>query len=135
VGTIASLLTNFAKRPAATKAAIEDCERALGTKLPEDYRDFLNFSNGGEGFIGSGSYCALYQVEDLPSRNEGYEVKTQAPGFLLIGSDGGGEAFGFDMRSERCVYVQMPFMPLEWEYARPLGSSFLEFLEHLADMQ
>lgn len=65
--------------------------------MPDDYVGFLRTANGGEGWIGD-RYLVLFRIEDLGTLNVGYEVGELAPGFLLIGSNGAGEAVGFDRR-------------------------------------
>lgn len=117
-------------RPPATSGAIAAFERMTGKELPGDYVDFLKIADGGEGFVGK-SYVILWGVGDLVSLNQGYEVENYAPGLLIFGSDGGGEAFGFDTRTPEWPIVQVPFVGMAWELARPISASFTRFLEHL----
>ena len=49
-------------------------------------------ANGGEGFVGR-AYLILWPIEKLRELNDAYQVEQYAPGFLIFGSDGGGEAF------------------------------------------
>jgi hypothetical protein len=100
-------------------------------RLPVDYREFLKITNGGEGFIGENAYVMFWGVDELVSMNKAYEVDTYVPGFLLFGSNGGGEAFGFDTRKKRWTIVQVPFVGMEWSLAERLGRSFKDFLEKL----
>jgi hypothetical protein len=58
-------------------------------------------------------------------------VEEYIPGLTLIGSDGGGEAFGFDKRSKPWKVVMIPFVALCWEDAKPLANSFTGFLQRL----
>ncbi|HEY4093795.1 MAG TPA: SMI1/KNR4 family protein [Luteibacter sp.] len=78
-------------------------ERSLA-KLPDDYRRFMMAKNGGEGFVGE-SHLILWSVEELASNNREYEIQDYAAGLFLFGSNGGGEAFGFDMRDEATSIV------------------------------
>ena len=57
-------------------------------KLPKSYKEFMIK-------VGGGSFgdTLLYSIEDLVERNECYETKEYAPGWLAIGDDGGGLAF------------------------------------------
>jgi len=88
---------------------IQDVEKNLGIKFPEDYIDFMLFSNGCEGSIGE-NYIILWNTEDIIENNENYEVQTYAPNIVIFGSNGGGEAFGFDMRNKNIKYIMLPFM-------------------------
>jgi SMI1 / KNR4 family (SUKH-1) len=121
--------------PEATNAAIIQSEKQLGMKLPVEYVEFLKLTNGGEGLIGKNAYVMLWGVEELASMNQSYEVQKYAPGLLIFGSDGGGEAYGFDTRTPQWPIVQVPFVGLAWNLARPMGKSFNIFLEHLHEAE
>jgi SMI1/KNR4 family protein SUKH-1 len=118
------------RRPAAEDAAIAESEKQLAVKLPAEYVEFLKLTNGGEGFIGR-NYAILWRVEELASMNESYEVRKYAPGLLIFGSSGGGEAYGFDARTPQWPIVQVPFVGMDWDYADPMGESFNAFLGRL----
>jgi hypothetical protein len=122
---------NLNCRPPATDETVAAFERASGKQLPDDYRQFLKIANGGEGAIGRNAYVILWGVDELASMNQAYEVENYAPGLLIFGSDGGGEAYGFDMRNPQWTTVQVPFVGMTWAQARPIAGSFKGFLEHL----
>lgn len=127
------LFNNFIKKTGANK---EDALRAcliLNFNPPSDYVEALYFSNGGEGFIQQ-SYFRLYSLEELLALNKAYQVKSFAPGLVIFGSNGGGEAYGFDTRQVPLEIVQIPFIPMDFQYAKPLGKNFLEFLHALEEM-
>jgi len=88
-------------------------------------------TNGGEGFIGEEEYLMLWSVEELPSLNEAYEVQQYAPGLLLFGSSGGGEAYGFDTRKQCFEIVRVPFIGMTWDLAQPIATSFDLFMRTL----
>jgi hypothetical protein len=123
-------LGRFTYRPGATSLAIAESEKLLGVTLPMEYTEFLKLTNGGEGFIG-GAYAMLWGVEELPLNNRAYEVTSYAPGLLIFGSNGGGEAFGFDTRDQQWPIVQLPFIGMAWDVAWPMGASFSAFLKRL----
>jgi hypothetical protein len=129
VSDMRKFLVRLNGRPGIQEAAIANIEKQLGTQLPAEYLEFLKIMDGAEGFIGQ-SYVMLWPGEELLSMNEAYEVQKWAPGLLIIGSDGGGEAFGFDTRSGWEI-VEVPFIGMEWDYAIPMGKSFSEFLSRL----
>lgn len=66
----------------------EDIERYFEHKLPKSYRDFISTH---ESELGGDVY--LYLPEDVVERNECYETREYAPGYINIGDNGGGEAF------------------------------------------
>lgn len=126
-------LQGLSHGPGATDNAITEAERQLGLKFPAEYVEFLKIANGGEGFIGKGAYAMLWCIQELASMNRAYEVQKNAPGLLIFGSDGGGEAYGFDTRDPHWPIVQVPFIGMDWRSAQPLGDTFASFLKHLHD--
>ena len=124
------LPAEFNRSPGAPPSSIAHCESQLGLKLPVDYADFLKTADGGEGFLGE-NYLILWSCDELPQLNLSYEVAKFLLGFLIFGSDGGGEAYGFDIRSDPWKIVQIPFIGMNWGDARPMGPSFNAFLEQL----
>lgn len=127
---VAELTRGLERRPPADEAAIEDSERRLGFRFPDDYRAFVLESDGGEGFVGPLGYLMLWPVGELPEYNEDYEVEEMAPGLVLFASDGGGSFYAFEREGGRIVDV--PSMPVEGAYAKRVGDTFVEFLETLA---
>jgi hypothetical protein len=73
--------------PAATPEAIASISQLLPAELPEDYATLLTQSNGVYA-----NHFALYPCEVLPERNATFEVGVYAPGYVLVGGDGGGSA-------------------------------------------
>ncbi len=67
---------------------LSELESYFGEKLPRTYIEFLithNKEMDGDVY--------LYLSEDLIERNECYQTKEYASGFVNIGDNGGGEAF------------------------------------------
>jgi SMI1 / KNR4 family (SUKH-1) len=108
--------------------AIRAAEQALSVRLPEDYASWLGDNDGLEQDLG-GCYLSLYAVEELVERNHGYGVSEFMPGLLLIGSDGGSEGIGLDMRGQDSPVVMVGLSSLRWEEAIQQAESFDEFLE------
>jgi len=63
--------------------------------------------------------------------NRSYQITEYAPGLLLFGSDGGGEAFAFDIRSGEESIVSVPFVGMDLHLARPVARDFQTFLQVL----
>jgi hypothetical protein len=124
------LLANFNGNAPADASAIRQFETDFGVALPEDYARFLSDMNGGEGFIGD-AYVILWSVETLIELNRSYQVADYAPGLLLIGSDGGGEAFAFDLRTDVKSIMSIPFVGTGLNAARPIAPTFEMFLRAL----
>jgi SMI1 / KNR4 family (SUKH-1) len=121
------MLEKFNRNPPAPEALIRKLEIVLGLTPSADYVQFLRQSDGGEGFIGD-AYVILWRIEELLEFNKAYEVAEYARGLLLFGSDGGEEAFAFDMRSTSKPIVSVPFIGMELKLALPVAAGFREFL-------
>jgi len=132
MSNIDDILEEFNTNAGASADAVRTSAESLRMELPIDYASFLGHYNGGEGFIGE-TYLILWKAEELAEMNAAYQVDEYAPGLLLIGSDGGGEAFAFDTRNLPWVVVQVPFVGMDLRYAKQLGASFEDFLNRLAN--
>lgn len=115
----------------ATSDLVKSAELALNLQLPKDYVQFLNYANGGEGFIGPNAYVMLWRVEELAQMNLAYEAARYVPGLLIFGSDGGGEAFAFDTRAEGMPVVSVPFVGMAPNVISTVAPNFSSFLEQL----
>lgn len=73
---------------------IEEIERYFEHALPDSYRQFLV---GHSTELEGNAY--LYLPSQLLERNKCYETKEYAPGYVCIGSNGGGMAFIIDLSS------------------------------------
>jgi hypothetical protein len=126
------LLAEFNGNAGASVTAIQALADALKINFPDDYVAFLGATNGGEGMIGE-TYLMLWPVEEIMKLNTSYQVDEFAPGLLLFGSDGGGEAFAYDTRTNPWQVVKIPFVGMDLEDVEVLSPSFEEFLECLAN--
>ncbi|RPJ52068.1 MAG: SMI1/KNR4 family protein [Acidobacteria bacterium] len=127
------LVSRLKGNPPATEEAILDFERSAGLNLPPDYRAFLRQADGAEGFVGEGGYVILWPVEKLLEWNEAYEVEEYAPGLVLFGSSGGGEAYAFDSREGQMDVVAVPFVGMDLSEVARISMTFAEFLEALSE--
>jgi hypothetical protein len=116
--------------PAAPQA-VELFPKSCAMTVPDDYLQFLRFSNGAMGWLGEKQYLILWPVEKLLENNSSYAVVKCAPNLFLFGSNGGGEAYAFDASSSMSV-VQVPFVPLDPAYAEYLAPTFSNFILSLA---
>lgn len=125
------LSKDLALEEPSTRAQLVNAESSLGYALPKEYKEFLEKTNGAEGFVGDNSFVNLWRAEELQKLNADYEVENYAPGFLIFGSDGGGEAFAFDLTAPNMPIVKMLFVGMGRETATPISATFWEFLEAL----
>lgn len=129
--SLQKLLSGFRCNAPASIEAIRQVESALKITLPIEYKDFLLFADGGEGVVGS-AYLVLWPIADLIRLNEGYGISEYAPGLLVFGSDGGGEAFAFDTRSHPNRIVMVPFVGMDLSEIILVADDLTSFLERLS---
>src|SRR3954447_10511778 len=83
------------REPPASREAVAQLARTLPT-LPAEYLAFLALSNGGEGDLAlEPGWFQLWRTEEVVALNDSYEVATFLPGFIGLGSSGGGELLAF----------------------------------------
>ncbi len=111
--------------PASTEA-LTSSRTGLEKSLPESYFAFLTRANGGEGFIGD-RYVQLWRAEELAEMNRAYKTADFFPNLFFIGSDGGGEAYAFDLSRTDATVFEVPFIGLPTD-ARAIASSIDSFL-------
>ncbi len=121
------LPSDFERNPGASDAVLSAVEKSVQQSLPSDYRSFLLSCNGGERFIGK-HYVVLWKAEELIPFNSDYQTNQFALGIFLIGSNGGGVAYGFDLRVPVPPFIRIPFIGMALEYVKLLAKSFTEFV-------
>ena len=119
------LPNNFDTVSPATPSAIEAAEKFFNLKLPTDYKEFLQFTNGLEGET-QDSYLVLWSAEELVELNEAYNVKEFVSNIIIFGSDGGEEAFSFD--TTNMSIVKLPFIGMGHIPNEKLSDTFSNFL-------
>lgn len=93
--------------------------------LPDDYKEFMLWSNGGEGNIGS-QYLSLWKIEDLMKLNKEYQIqKYLSEKSLVIGTDGGDNCIGFYFGEPTFIFLQ-PLGDLDLSENRFLSQSFTD---------
>ncbi|MCW1915568.1 SMI1/KNR4 family protein [Luteolibacter sp. GHJ8] len=125
-------LENFTTNPPADCNHLADAETHFGKPLPTQYRRFMAEQDGGEGFVGD-QYLILWRAAELVEFHREYEAEKYAPGLVLFGSNGGGEAFAFDTREGSMRIVMVPFVGMSLKDVAPVADSFENFLSNLAD--
>ena len=78
-------------------------------------------------------YLQLWSCEEIIEYNKGNEVQKYMPGFLMFGSDGGGETFTLDCTKTPPAVVLLPAIGFDYESVVPVAGNFLEFLVRLQD--
>jgi hypothetical protein len=83
----------------ATDASLARLVAASPVELPSDYLRFLAFSNGGEGPLGvQPFYFQIDPADEAALALADRRHEEFFPGFVIIGSNGGGEYVALDVR-------------------------------------
>jgi hypothetical protein len=126
-------LTRFKRNGSLSSADIETFESMIGFELPKDYVKFIQYCNGGVGRIGEHGFAQFWRTEEMLELNRAYSVSERVPGLFLFGSDGGNEAFAFDMRSYPISYVKVTYIPMSPDDIIYMANDFASFLEILGN--
>lgn len=127
------MLEQFDANGPSTDETMDAVEKHFGCLLPAQYKRFMSAYGGGEGFIGR-QYVILWKTSELIEFNRDYEVAKYAPELLLFGSNGGGEAFAFDIRGTEGMKIRIvPFIGMSLRDAKLIAETFENFLTRLAE--
>lgn len=128
---LVNYLEKFQVNGPIQKKQIEEVEEELRIKLPPDYVEFMLEANGGEGTVGDSSYLRLWRVVEIIHANKEYTVQEISPGLVLIGSDGGGTAYGYDFRNNQPKLVEVDFIGMDIDTPFFSTDKFSDFIEYL----
>ncbi|MBL6445035.1 SMI1/KNR4 family protein [Fulvivirga sp. 29W222] len=112
---------NIEKNPSLNKADIEKFTSGINFKLPSGYLEFMQASNGAD-ISFDNAYLLLWPLTDLIQLNQDYGAEEFAPGFFLIGSDGGEMAYAISKETSH-IYT-MPFIGMTDEDVTLVSSDF-----------
>jgi hypothetical protein len=112
----------FMKLPSATPSDLLELERVLGISLPTEHRDFLLWSNGGE-LDANGQAIDFWNADKVAARNQRLQVSQRLPNLLLIGSNEGEIALGFEGTAGATHFIAIPFGGLSPETIKIISSS------------
>ncbi len=121
------IVKNLNLSDGAPEVSLNKLMESLELALPAQYVEFMKCTNGVDGFIGN-SYIQIWKVEEMTFLNDENAVNEFAPGLVLFGSDGGGEAFAFDARTEEMPIVNVPFVGMGLDVVRICAPTFNQFL-------
>jgi SMI1 / KNR4 family (SUKH-1) len=127
---LAKLTEALSKKPGASESEIRAIEEGFRARLPVEYREFLQATNGAEGSVGANSYLVIWSTGEVVSLNESSPIGLDHPHLLLIGSNAATGKFAFDTRTYPMVIVEVD--DYDPGYFELRGGNFVEFVEALA---
>ncbi|MGF1836808.1 SMI1/KNR4 family protein [Photobacterium sanguinicancri] len=87
---------------------IQKFDKCFNNILPKGLLDLLRYSNGGEGPLEVQPYnFVLDSVDQIIETNGTCEISETFSGFIIFGSDGGGEYIAYDTTSSEVVSLDM----------------------------
>ncbi len=113
----------FSVNPPATEQAVGDVEHAMGKTFPVEFRDLLLTADGFQ--LGTGA--GIHGTDEIEERNSTLEVDIYAPGYLVIGGDGGGLAVVLHLTEPGVYKVHQGVM--DSDYMKLIASSLQEWVE------
>ena len=119
--------SNFDINIPATTGQIQEMEKHFNFQFPDDYKEFLKFTNGLEGFT-TDNYLVLWTTDELVQLNQAYNVNEFISNTIIFGSDGGEEAFAFDISSSSPTIIKLPFIGMGHIANEKLSNTFETFL-------
>jgi len=128
---VRTLAAAFQGQRSAAPQEITAAELALGFRLPEQYRDFVQLVDGAEGWAGE-AYVSLWPVAQLAELNALARVAEFAPDLTVFGTDGGTEAFVFDRRGDAIKFASRPIVGLALDRESATAATFGRFLTTIA---
>ena len=124
ISSFKNKLSKFVFNASASKDSILSLRHL---NLPLDYLEFIALTDGG------GDYLVLWKAEKLETFNKEFEVDVYAKGLFLFGGDGGGEGFGFDMRSQPYKIVLVPYIGMSLNDAIVVADNFTLLLDKMTE--
>ncbi len=119
------------RRSGASATAIATLREAAPIALPDSYYELLAYSDGGEGPLSKQPFYFQLDAADVALAAFARGLDDEFfPGFLMIGSNGGGEYIAFDVRASApwpVVALDMTNIDLS-ESVMPIADSFDAFI-------
>lgn len=107
---------------------LNEVEKAVGISFPQQYKEFMLFSNGAVGDVGN-SYLTIWELEDVQDFYEDC-CEGDLDNVVLFASDGAKMGYGFDKGKSGSI-VSVPLDSLEVDYVEFCANTFDEFMEYL----
>ena len=120
---------NWERHVPASERSIQALTSNCAYQLPEEYLEFLMYSNGGEGELAiEPGWFQVWPAEEVLHHNHDYHMTEFAPGFFAFGSNGGGEMLAFDTRQvPTWKVVMLPFIGMDESEAVVIAEDFTSF--------
>lgn len=127
--------TSWTRKSPASRDDIEALERFLPPGVPEEYLEFLQYSDGADGEIPVQPYwCILYSARDVITQFS-HPIYSSLSEFFPIGTNGGGEFLCFKTTDKPWSIYVIPFPYDNAKYALSVACDFIELLRMLGKQE
>lgn len=124
------LLHKLEKLELRAKAIFSEEALKYISMLPKDFLDFILNHDGGVGFLGKNcNYIELWSANNIATLNPYYPTEEFCQEIVIIGTDGGGTLYGFDIKTES--FFESDVFQLTREQVKRRGRTFLDFISFL----
>ncbi|MDQ0110643.1 SMI1/KNR4 family protein [Paenibacillus harenae] len=103
---------------------MKEVEESMNIILPNVYKELLKETNG----FSVGGGLLIYGTEDIIERNETWEVKEYAEGYVSIGDDGGGNVFLMLQGEQEIEVISVDSGDMNPKNARKLASNLIDWI-------
>ncbi len=118
-------LSEHEANPPASDESLEALADYVGKPLPMHYVELLKASNG----LFAGERFSLYTAEDLPEESDNYDVKAQAPGYLLIGDDSDSNAILLELGDDDPPVFMVEQSSMDPDEMEPVAEELSSWIE------
>ena len=125
-----------------TREKLKEAEERIGIIFPTQYKDFMLYSNGAEGFVGLGkSYLQVWDIEEVISAGEFNAtdvtlcLDNESPPVVCFAANGIGSYYAFDKRTEDSSIIGFESISIIRDGYESCGRTFFEFLQYLFDAE
>ncbi len=102
--------------------------------LPNDYFSFLRQFDGGEGFVGvEPGYFQLWRANEVAQYSAEYQVHEYLPGYVAVGSNGGGELYVFPISGSPPGIFMVPAIGMALDVVLEVAPSFTDFVSEFGN--
>ena len=127
---LAERFGGFEGNEGATPEAVARLEKEFDRTLPIELREILLEADGLGGVIGDHE-LQIWSIDEIIAFNRANQVQKYFPAFLMFGSDGGGETYTLDYRTNPPSVVLVAAIGFDYRSAIPIGRDFISFLDRM----
>ena len=112
---------------------LNNIEKSIMKKLPNDYIEFMKSHNGGEGPVGKYGYLAIWNTQEFIDTNNDKDI-VPIRDLVYFASDRSGLLYAFDTRNGMKSIVELPEDAEDYSEVDQVATSFKDFIQYIHDI-